>query len=489
MNNIETAILFNQKIINEELTIMIPVRILYGYSEEETVIFNDYLSNQTFLNSDLCITPNMSTFNFIVPLKELQKTYKTKNLEKILEHYFADISKNVFYYTEESNTMEVAPIDDFDKMYGVKITYPSTKDVKDIIDKVLKGEITEESLEEEESNINITNQKISDICASIKKRVIAQDMPIKQIATAIYRNYMFEDPKMKSNIFIYGPSGSGKTEIVRTIGNMFNIPVLIEDMTRYTSAGFKGSNLDDLLVKIYYNANENLSLAEKSIVVLDEIDKKASDGNDQNSFQKGDVLKSLLKIIEGGVFDIDIGKGEILNFDTSKLTIITCGAFTDIYTKNKPVQTKQIGFNTENIIPKQKKDIDITDFTNYGMTLEFMGRMDTIVRLNELTKEDLIEILKNSEISPIKIYLNNLKNIGININIPESLYDKIATNAISYKTGARALKVVVDDMFQDILYTIFDNPNEIEALKIKEEILEDKKSYSLTKKLTQKNKS
>jgi len=295
---------------------------------------------------------------------------------------------------------------------------------------------------------------------------------------------------MKSNIFVYGPTGVGKTEIVRTIGKMFDIPVLVEDMTRYTSAGYKGADLDDILVKLYYNADCNQDLAERSILVLDEIDKKASNNDDRSSFQKDDVLKSLLKIIEGGVFDVELDDHSVINFDTSKLTVITCGAFSDLYEKVKPPRT--IGFGTPStpVVEEKEEKVDVEAFTKYGIPVEFIGRMDTIVGLNPLTKNDLVRILKESEISPLKIYQENLSKLNINIDFPDELCESIATKALEkYNTGARALKVIVDEMFQEILYGIFDAPGEIDTLTVTNDTVRDNKVYKLRKREVKKEAS
>ena len=236
-------------------------------------------------------------------------------------------------------------------------------------------------------------------------------------------------------------------------------------------------DLDDILVKLYYNANEDLEVAERSILVLDEIDKKAA-GDSQSSFQKDDVLKSLLKIIEGGVFDIELDSKEVINFDTSKLTFITCGAFSDLYEKTS---RKQIGFTKEE--EKKPDKVELEAFTKYGIPVEFIGRMDTIVGLNKLSKDDFVRILKESLKSPIRIYMENLAKIGVNVSFNEEIYDSIATKAITkYDTGARALKVIVDEMFQEILYGIFDSKEGIESLSVSKETVEDNKVYKLTKK-------
>ena len=325
--------------------------------------------------------------------------------------------------------MNSMPLDEFHEKYGLSVTYSDTEKLKEQMRKILDGEIEplkDEEVEKEELKhvkLSITDYRISEVVNKVKETVIAQDEAVRQIVTAIYRNYMFDDPKIA--------------------------PIAKEDFKhfRYTSAGYKGADLDDILVKLYYNANEDLDVAERSILVLDEIDKKAA-GDSQSSFQKDDVLKSLLKIIEGGVFDIELDSKEVINFDTSKLTVITCGAFSDLYEKTR---RKQIGFTKEE--EKKPDKVELEAFTKYGIPVEFIGRMDTIVGLNKLSKDDFVRILKESLKSPIRIYMENLAKIGVNVSFNEEIYDSIATKAITkYDTCARALKVIVDEMFQEIFF-------------------------------------
>ena len=483
MKKMDVAVLYTKMRIDDGFNLMIPFRVVLGNIDEKAYTFTDIFSTQVYVNSDLVVDDSAPySFNMVVPLKDLKKKYGTNSDLVACQRYFDEIKKSAFFY-KDTYVMNSMPLDEFHEKYGLSVTYSDTEKLKEQMRKILDGEIEplkDEDVEKEELKhvkLSITDYRISEVVNKVKETVIAQDEAVRQIVTAIYRNYMFDDPKMKSNVFVYGPTGVGKTEIVRTIGKLFDIPVLVEDMTRYTSAGYKGADLDDILVKLYYNANEDLEVAERSILVLDEIDKKAA-GDSQSSFQKDDVLKSLLKIIEGGVFDIELDDKEVIDFDTSKLTVITCGAFSDLYEKTS---RKQIGFTKEE--EKKPDKVELEAFTKYGIPVEFIGRMDTIVGLNKLSKDDFVRILKESLKSPIRIYMENLAKIGVNVSFSEEIYDSIATKAITkYDTGARALKVIVDEMFQEILYGIFDSKEGIESLSVSKETVENNKVYKLTKK-------
>ena len=494
----ETAILF-KKIFVQDMEIFIPARILLGKTNEKMSMFEDYTTNIMYINSDLArFTDLVESFNLIVSLKELKKVYKNNNLKKLFEAYFEDIKKNIYFYDEDDLTLNVMPQKMFYLKYCIKVDYVDLNLVNESMQKFIDGEIQnideiydivygkndEEKQEDDKlavSNLQEMNFfeeiKISEVCSEIQKSIISQDEAIKKIVTAIYRNNIFENPKMKSNIFIYGPTGVGKTAIVKLFARHFKLPVSVEDMTRYTIAGYKGADIDDILLKLYHNANDNIEEAEKSILILDEIDKKAAGNDGQSSIATNGVLTSLLKIIEGDVFDIYVGNGKTINFDTSKLTVIVCGAFSDLYETKK---NKTVGFGARD--EKETSKIEMKDFVNYGMPIEFMGRFDTIIRMNELTKEDYVKILKTSDLSPIKIYEEALEKLGINLKAKEKLYDLIAEKTMEYNTGARALKVVTDEIFENILYGIFDNPKKKYEITIDENILKDKNSFKLTKK-------
>ena len=172
---------------------------------------------------------------------------------------------------------------------------------------------------ENPTDIEKKQVKISDLYEGVKSEVISQDNQIKKIITAIYKNLMFDGKEMKSNILIYGPTGVGKTQILRSLSKRIGVPLWIEDMTKYTDSGYKGGDVEEILYNLFENANMNLELAQRSILVLDEIDKKAGTNGD-SAVSKSDVLKNLLAIIEGDVFPLQY-RGNTIQFDTSKLIL------------------------------------------------------------------------------------------------------------------------------------------------------------------------
>lgn len=208
------------------------------------------------------------------------------------------------------------------------------------------------------------------------------------------------------------------------------------------------------------NADNDIKRAERSILFLDEVDKKADNDKNAYSFNKSDVLKSLLKLTEGGMYTVQTEIGQI-DFDTSNLVVIAGGAFSDLY--KQEVKTKPIGFEmAEESKTNEEKTTTIKALEKYGMPIEFLGRFKTIINMRQLTIDDLVAILKTSELSSLKKYKEMFNEKGINLKVSDDLYRNIAEEAYKLGTGARALNVIVDELFEDILYDLFDD-GEIES--------------------------
>ena len=479
MLNYNCAVL-NGKLIENGRIYFFPIRVCIGKYDKKNNLFYDYLSNSVIPNlSDSAYLNFDNAFSHVTSILSVFKSFKTLSFTKTLQKFLLSVRKKVIVakFDENKNIFlfSECDLDDLDdknmkvKFYDMYESLAKILDSRDFLDSILEqlSDLSNESskknntLDENESKL----AKISKLCEDIKTEVISQDEPIKKIITAVYKNLMFEGREMKSNILIYGSTGVGKTQILRSLSKRVGVPLWIEDMTKYTESGYKGGDVEDILYNLLENANMNQELAEKSILVLDEIDKKAGTNGD-SAVSKSDVLKNLLAIIEGGVFPLQYG-GSTIQFDTSKLTIVACGAFTELR-DGKLLKNKTIGFSGENKPVDTNPEITIEDFQEFGMPLEFMGRFRTIVQMNELKKEDFIKILKMSTLSPLNRYKTELEKLGIAFETSDDLYDKLAIQALKYKTGARALNVVVDQLFEDILYEIFDNSESIESLRLSE---------------------
>ena len=458
-----------------------------GYVDEENMIFTDILTSQKYVN---VIKANeiglIDGYTNPIPISNF-KTGLFLSKEKLSE-YFNFMDHMVFLIMED-NSVTIMPTSKFEEELGVKLNLSYIEETNDLLEALVSGKLNVtdylKSMEDSLNNNtdrskeieNVIKEKldkpISEVIAKVKESIINQDEAVKQVITAVYKYAIFGS-KFKSNILIYGPSGCGKTALIKEVSKILGMPIHIEDMTKFTVSGYKGASVEDILVSLYKENNGDLEAAEHSILFLDEIDKKAKTESDNEVTSSG-VLKSLLKIVEG----------ETISFDTSKLLVIAGGAFTDLYNQKAEEKKNTVGFGSEvSSINKEIQygtELTIKDFEKFGMPLEFMGRFKTIIRMNKLKLEDLVNILKTSNLSEMKSYVDLLESKGIKLDIPEQLYEKIAELAYSYGTGARGLNIVVDNIFDNILYELFEGIDKVESISLGKDIVQNKNDYVLKK--------
>ena len=310
----------------------------------------------------------------------------------------------------------------------------------------------------------------------VLKSIIGQDSQVKKIVTAIYRSIYFDT--LKSNVLIIGNSGTGKTETIRQIAKRLNIPYTIEDATKYTKEGYYGADVNDMIYNLIENANNDIKRAQHGIIIIDEIDKKVSDEL-ESDISGSDVLKSLLKIIEGTKI-----KDGIIDFDTKNLIVIFMGAFSGLEKiREKRVEVNNIGFNyAKDFSIKQdesKTKFLKKDLVKFGMPEEFVGRIDTIIEMNKLTKEDLVKILRNSNLSIFRKYQKELKRKGIVLSYDGKLFELIAEKSMDLDTGARELSNTVNYIFENIIYDVMANPNKFQKCNLSLNIVNDNSKYTL----------
>ena len=315
--------------------------------------------------------------------------------------------------------------------------------INDISDDVLENDFDEENRKVEPVLKNVYDK--------VLESVVGQDKSVKEILYNIIVNQKMannsdlENPKQYiKNILLRGESGGGKTFIISTIARILDIPMFVADATSYTEAGYVGNDVTDMLVNLYHAANDDLEKAQKGILVIDEIDKKA--GSSNNEITRGAVLNSLLKIVEGSIIPINVGSStypEEIMFDTSRLTIIASGAFENIEKirdqRVKKESTGAIGFSNSKEDKKIDTNITDKDYVEFGMIKQFMARFPVIVNLTKNTKESLKNIMLNSKASALKIETFKLNSLGLKVEFTDDFYDELAEMALSYDIGARGI--------------------------------------------------
>lgn len=334
----------------------------------------------------------------------------------------------------------------------------------------------EEKIDDEEYKeieLNLTPLELEN---KVKETIKGQDEAIRKIVTALWTTIKFRNMR-KKNMLVIGPSGVGKTAIFEKIKKILNIPVIIFSVPGLSQAGYVGRNTDEILKQVYYDTGENMRDAERAIIILDELDKIAAEKGGEVS--TSGVQNELLKIIEGCTRYIESNfPGESgFEIDTSKMIFIGTGAFQEIYEEKKST----IGFNSENN-NNNKTKIDPEKLINYGLKRELVGRLPIIVELNNLGKEELKDIILNSDESELTATINSLKELDVEIENVEEVIDYIIEDAIKNKIGARGLILTINSMFQEIFYEVANNPDKYKKVIIGPNIINDKYDFTLIEK-------
>lgn len=329
--------------------------------------------------------------------------------------------------------------------------------------------------------------------------VIGQELAKKQISVAVYNHYKRvaaeknrkeEDIEIeKSNMLMIGPTGSGKTYLVRNLARLLQVPIAITDATTLTEAGYIGDDVESVLSKLLADADNDVEAAEHGIVFIDEIDKIAKKKNTHSRDVSGEaVQQGLLKLLEGSEVEIPVGATSknamvpMATINTRNILFICGGAFPDLSDIVKARLNKQaaIGFKAdlkdkydkeENILSKVTTD----DLRKYGMIPEFLGRLPIVFAVDELDKDMLIRVLSEPKNAILKQYEKLLELDEVKLEFSEDAKEIIAERALERKTGARALRAIIEEFMLDIMYEI-PKDNNIGKVTITRDYIEGKGS-------------
>ena len=338
------------------------------------------------------------------------------------------------------------------------------------------------------------------IKASLDEYVIGQEYAKKVISVAVYNHYKrvatgtMDDIEIeKSNMLMIGPTGCGKTYLVKTLAKLLDVPLAIADATSLTEAGYIGDDIESVVSKLLAAAGNDVQKAEQGIIFIDEIDKIAKKKNTNQRDVSGEsVQQGMLKLLEGSKVEVPVGSNSknamvpLETVNTRNILFICGGAFPGLedIIKERLNRQSSMGFQADlkdkyNSDPNLLEKVTIEDIRNFGMIPEFIGRLPIIFTLRGLDKDMLVKILKEPKNAILKQYQKLLALDEVKLEFEDEALEAIAEKALEKKTGARALRAIIEEIMLDIMYEIPKDDN-IGKVTITREYVEHKGGPKIT---------
>jgi ATP-dependent Clp protease ATP-binding subunit ClpX len=320
-----------------------------------------------------------------------------------------------------------------------------------------------------------------ELCERLDEYVIGQNQAKRVLSVAVYNHYKrvfagtaVNDVELqKTNILLIGPTGCGKTLLAETLARILDVPFTIADATSLTEAGYVGEDVENILLRLIQAANYDLARAEKGIVYVDEIDKTARKAGDNPSITRDvsgeGVQQALLKIIEGTVANVPPQGGrkhphqDFIQLDTTDVLFICGGAFEglDNIVAERVGGRKPIGFADKEARGKQEltsadllRRVIADDLLKYGLIPEFVGRLPMVVSVDPLDRETMVRILQEPKNAIVKQFKKLLALDNVELLFTDEALEAAAEKALEYKTGARGLRTIIEQVLLDTMFEI-----------------------------------
>ena len=327
--------------------------------------------------------------------------------------------------------------------------------------------------EDEAAEVPISVPSPREIKAYLDRYVIGQEQAKKVLAVAAYNHVKrINDGSgliRKSNVLMVGPSGCGKTLLAETLAKLLELPMVTVDATSLTESGYSGNCVETILTRLYLQAGERKSLAERGIIFVDEIDKLACRGQNlqREAYCRG-VQQGLLKIVEGGKISAPVSletKNRRTVIDTKNILFICGGAFAGLDELEEedepfPEPPRRIGFTADfneppargTEAPSARGRLSPDLLVRYGLTQEFVGRLPVLIRLDPLGVEDMVRIISQTDTCLVKEYQQLLAKDGVKLRFSPEALKAMAELALERNIGARGLRAMMEELLTDLMF-------------------------------------
>ena len=296
--------------------------------------------------------------------------------------------------------------------------------------------------------------------------VIGQEEAKKILAVAVYSHYrkissvqQSNGTIAKSNVLLIGSSGTGKTLMCETLSRLLAVPFVTADATSLAQTKYVNEEIEAVLQRLVDRANGDIDKAQLGIVFIDEIDKLKAGKAEVRVTSGESVQHALLKIMEGS--PVKLKSQQFI--DTSNILFICGGAFVGI--ENIMSKTHGFGFistsgaDNQSILDRLNKRVKPTDLFEFGLIPEFTGRLPIVASFRDLNKDMLVRIMTVPKNSIYRQYIEIYKAEGVELSIAPRVFEQISEIAIEYKTGARSLRGIFEELMTPVLYVVPDNPD------------------------------